>query len=83
MNPQIHLLTDAQFALLLGALGSIATSTVVAFRWAIIRIVRSIDANTDERMRQREAFAAMRAQLDELHGHVARPGIGHAHTIHR
>lgn len=60
------MLTDGQFAALLGVVAAGFTGLVTAVRWGAGRVTRSIDRNTDVMLGNTESNAGLSAKLDVI-----------------
>lgn len=74
-------MTDAQFALLLSALAAVGATLAGVLRWAVTRITKAIDDNTEsnkELSRAQIAYASSISSMSTRLDHVA--NWVHAHT---
>lgn len=82
----VTLLTDGQVAGLATAICGAASSIVLAFRWAILRVVKAMDDSTAARVDGTKVLGELKGKVEDVHDVVTaqRPSahaLAHAATI--
>ena len=65
-------MTDTQFGALMAAITGFAASLVATLRWAVNRLTKALDTNSESHLKSAEAMAVMSTKLDFVYGATAK-----------
>jgi hypothetical protein len=78
----VTLLTDGQVAAVCTTLSGAATCIALAFRWAILRVCKSMDDSTAARVDSTKVLGELKSKVEDVHGvATGRTPLAHAATL--